>query len=233
MHRPAILAAALLLLLPSPLTAQFREADHAHVWVGLLGDYAVTDRVALYQEVWLRRGEEGTVWQQRHFVQGATLTLGRGWRVAAGHGFIRTSAYGELPGAATDEQRAWTHVTYAHETGPLRWTHRTRLEHRWLSLVDGDGPTQRTARWRQQLRLVLPTSERAYLHAQGESFTRLAPRDERYALEQTRAQLGVGYTVARATNLELVYLDQRLRRATQRERNHTLVLNVRANWALR
>ena len=222
-----------MLALPLPLAAQVRTADQTHAWFGLLGDYGLTDRLALYQEVWLRRGEEAAVWQQRHFVQGVTLTLGQHWRVAAGHGFIRTSAYGELPGRPTDEQRAWTHVTFAHETGRLRWTHRTRLEHRWISPVEGDGPTQRTARWRQQLRLVYPTGAKAYLHAQGENFVRLAPAEDRYDLEQTRAQLGVGYTVAKATDLELAYLDQRLRRATERERNRTLVLNVRATWKLR
>lgn len=222
-----------LLLFPSPLLAQLRHADQAHVWTGLLGDYAITDPVALYQEVWLRRAEEGAVWQQRHFVQGVTLTLGARWRVAAGHGFIRTSAYGELPGDPTDEQRLWTHVTFAHATGKLRWTHRTRLERRWLSPVEGDGPTQHTGRWRQQLRLVYPASAKAYVHAQGENFVRLAPERQRWDLEQTRAQLGLGYTVAKATNLELSYLNQRLRRATEREQNHTLVLNVRATWKLR
>ena len=224
---------ATLLLVPVPLLAQVRHADQAHAWLGLLGDYAVGDRVALYQEVWLRRAEEARVWQQRHFVQGVTLTLGPHWRVAAGHGFIRTSAYGELPHDPTDEQRLWTHVTFAHGTGKLRWTHRTRLERRWISPVDGDGPTQHLGRWRQQLRLVYPLSAKAYVHVQGESFTRLAPREQRGDLEQTRAQAGLGYTIAKATNLELAYLDQRLRRATEREQNHTLVLNVRATWKLR
>jgi hypothetical protein len=219
-----------LAFVPSLAVAQLRTADQSHVWTGLLGDYRVTDRVALYQEVWLRRGEEGAVWQQRHFVQGATLTLGHGWRVAAGHGFIRTSAYGELPAAPSDEQRLWAHVTYAHETGRLRWTHRTRLERRW---IDDDASTLHTARWRQQLRLVYPLTAKAYAHAQGENFVRLAPSAQRGDLEQTRAWLGAGYPVARATNLELSYLQQRVRRATARERNHTLVLNVRATWPLR
>jgi hypothetical protein len=166
-------------------------------------------------------------------VHGLTLTLGARWRVAAGHGFIRTSAYGELPGPATNEQRAWTHVSFAHQTGRLRWSHRTRLERRWITPVEGPGPRQHTARWRQQVRVVYPMSPKAYLHAQGENFVRLAPSDQRYDLEQTRAQAGVGYTVAKATNLELSYLNQRLRRATAREQNHTLVLNVRATWKLR
>ena len=140
---------ATLLLFPAPLTAQLREAGQLHVWAGLLGDYPIGDRWALYQEVWLRRAEDGATWQQRHFVHGATLTLGSHWRVAAGHGFIRTSAYGELPHDATDEQRLWTHVSFAHATGRVRWTHRTRLERRWISPVEGDGPTQHTGRWRQ------------------------------------------------------------------------------------
>ena len=221
------------LLLPAPALAQVRHAEQAHAWAGLLGNYSINDRFALYQEAWLRRAEEGATWQQRHFVQGVTLTLSRHWRVAAGHGFIRTSAYGELPGRPTDEQRLWTHVSFAHATGRLRWTHRTRLEQRWLSPVEGDGPTLRTSRWRQQLRLVRPVSARAYVHAQGESFVRLAPAAERHDLEQTRAQLGAGYTLAKATNLEVAYLQQRLRRATQRELNSTLVVNLRANWRIR
>lgn len=228
-----ILLVTLLLLLPAPLTARIRRAEQAHVWVGLLGDYAVGDRWALYQEVWLRRAEEGAVWQQRHFVQGATRSLGEHWRVAAGHGFIRTSAYGELPGDATDEQRLWTHVAFPHETGRLRWSHRTRLERRWISHVEGDEPTQHTGRWRQQLGLVYPLAPKVYLHAQGENFVRLAPREQRWDLEQTRAQGGIGWTVANATSLELAYLNQRLRRATEREENHTVVPNVRANWRIR
>lgn len=220
------------LLFPSPLLAQVRHAEQAHLWFMHFGDYAVTNRVALYQELFLRRAEEGATWQQRHHVHGLTWTLDRHWRVAAGHGFIRTSAYGELPQDATDEQRLWTHVSLSHATGRLRWLHRTRLERRWISPVDGDGPTQHTGRWRQQLRLVYPLSPRAYLHGQGENFIRLAPKAQRYDLEQTRAQLGVGYTAAKATSLELSYLNQRIRRATEREDNHTLVLTVRATWKL-
>lgn len=229
--RYALLAA--LLLSPLPLHAQLRRADQTHLWFMHLGDYAFTDRVALYQELFLRRADEGATWQQRHHVHGLTWTVGRGWRVAAGHGFIRTSAYGELPQAATDEQRLWTHATFAHATGRLRWSHRTRLEQRWISPVEGDGPTQRTARVRQQLRVVHPAGARAYVHAQGESFIRLAPRAQRGDLEQTRAQAGVGWRVAKVTILELSYLNQRLRRATAREENHTLVLTVRATWKLR
>ena len=225
--------AILTLLAPAPLAAQVRHADQQHAWVGLLGDYPIGDRWALYQEVWLRRAEEGATWQQRHLVQGATLTLGKHWRVAAGHGFIRSSAYGELPHAPTDEQRLWTHASFAHATGRLRWTHRTRLERRWISPVEGDGPTQHLARVRQQLRLVHPLGARAYVHAQGETFIRLAPAEQRGDLEQTRAQAGLGFTVAKATNVELAYLNQRLRRATEREENHTLVLAVRAGWRLR
>jgi hypothetical protein len=227
--RHALLVAAV--LVPAALPAQVRTASQAHAWAGLLGDYAITDRVALYQEVWLRRAEEGATWQQRHFAQGATLTLHPRWRVTAGHTYVRSLQYGELPAAReTDEHRAWTHVTFTHATGPLRWTHRTRAEWRW---IQASPEWTRTARVRQQVRAVLPVGEKTYLAAQGESFVRLHPAAQRGDLEQTRAWASVGRTIAPRTNLELSYLGQRLRRATERERNHTLVVNLRATWRLR
>ena len=220
-----------LLLLPATATAQLRSADQANAWVGLLGDYPIGDRWALYQEVWLRRADWGRTWQTRHFAQGVTLTLDRHWRVSAGHTYAHASPYGELPAAAaTDENRVWTHVTFAHATGKLRWSHRARAEWRW---IEATPEWRRTARWRQQLRLVYPVSGKTYLYGGGETFIRLYPTADRYDLEQTRAQAGVGHTIATATNVELGYLEQRLRRATERERNHTLTLTVRAGWRLR
>lgn len=222
---------AVALLLPAPAFAQVRHAEQANVWVGLLGDYAVGDRVALTQEVWLRRAEWGRVWQARQFTQGVTLTLDRRWSVAAGYMYAHADPYGELPAAAaTDENRAWGQLALAHATGKLRWSHRARGEWRW---IEATPEWRRTARWRQQLRLVYPVRPTTYVFGSGESFVRVYPTAERYALEQTRAQVGVGHTVAKRTSVELAYLNQRLRRAKEREENHTLVLDIRAGWRIR
>jgi hypothetical protein len=229
MRLPLTLLVAL--LLPAPALAQVRHAEQAHAWVGLLGDYPIGDRFALYQEVWLRRADWGRTWQTRHFAQGVTLTIDPRWRVTAGYTYAHGSPYGALPAAAaTDENRAWAHVTFAHETGRLRWSHRTRAEWRF---IHADAEWHRTARWRQQLRLTYPLGAKAYVFGAGETFTRLYPTAERYALEQTRAQAGFGRTIAKDTRLELGYLNQRLRRATEREENHTLVANLRATWRIR
>lgn len=225
--------APILAALPAPaaLGAQVAVADQSHAWLSHFGDYLLTDRLALYQEVFLRRAEEGATWQQRHFAQGVTLTLGKAVRVTAGHTYVHTSAYGELPGAAgVDENRAWAQVQLAHATGKLRWIHRTRGEYRW---IEARPAWTRTARWRQQLRLVYPVGTKSYLTAGGESFVRLSPAAQEGDLEQSRLTAAVGRTVATGTSLELGYLHQRLRRAREREHNHTLVVNVRAAWRVR
>lgn len=218
-------------LAPAALGAQVAVADQSHAWLSHFGDYLLGDRAALYQEVFLRRAERGAVWQQRHFAQGATLILHPRLRVAVGHTYVHTSAYGDLPGPpGTDEHRAWAHLLASHATGRLRWIHRTRGELRW---IEGGDEWARTARWRQQLRLVYPLGGRSYVTGGGESFVRVSPAAQRFDLEQSRLTAALGRTVARGTDVELGYLHQRLRRSVEREHNHTLVLNVRAAWRLR
>lgn len=220
-----------LLLLPAALGAQVRTADQAHVWVNHFGDYLIGKHAALYQEVFLRRAEEGATWQQRHFAQGVTWIASPRVRVAVGHTYVRNSRYGELPAAAaTDENRAWTHLILSHGLGPLRVSHRTRAEYRWL---EAEPSWTRTARVRQLVRAVYPLPQRWYVAGGGETFIRLHPEPQRGDLEQTRATLMVGRTVAAGTNLEVGWQEQRLRRATQRERNQTLMVSLRGTWRLR
>ena len=225
--RPLLLA---LLLAPAAVGAQVRTADQVHVWVNHFGDYLIGDHLALYQEVFARRAEEGATRQQRHFAQGVTWIFNPTVRVAVGHTYVRTSPYGELPVRDdVDENRAWTHVMLSHNVGRLRVTHRTRAEYRW---VEAAPEWTRTARWRQLVRAVYPLPDKWYVAGGGETFIRLSPAAQQGDLEQTRATLMVGRTIAKGTNLEAGWQEQRLRRARERERNQTIMLSLRATWRL-
>ena len=221
---------ALLLFLPASAFAQVRTAGQQNLWFGLLGDYPVGRRLAIAQELWLRRADAGATWQQDELLHGVSWTLDPHWRVAAGHTYVHSYSYGELPRPAADENRAWAQLSLAHGLGPLRLSHRARGEWRWIS---ANGAHTETAHWRQQLRATYPLTPKAYLFGTGESFIRVHPAAERYALEQVRLSTGAGFTVAKATVVEVGWLEERQRRAREREHNHTLVLALRAGWRLR
>lgn len=226
----AVLAAALVAACAPAADAQIRSASDEHVWVGLLGDYPVGRRLGLVQEDWLRRADAGATWQQVELLQGLAWAVVPRWRLAGGYTYQHNFPHGAFQHRATDENRAWVQSTLSHGLGRLRVAHRTRAELRWIG---DEGTWTRAARVREQLRATLPMAHASYAFGGGESFIRVYPAGERYALEQTRFQVGVGRTVAHATSLELAYLEESLRRTHEREHNHTLAFTVRAGWRLR
>ena len=217
---------------------------NANAWLAYAGEHPVAraSRTALHLELQLRRADLGAEWQQLLVRGGVTRELRPGVRVAAGYAHVRTHPYGDAPvGAEFPEHRSWQQLALSHATGPASWTHRYRLEQRWVGVTGTEGEAAgRVGGWRYANRVrylaraALPLGEGsgaarpAYVAGSAELFVGVGRGVPRSVFDQSRAGVALGWQARPTLRVELGYLHQYLLKASGREaeRNHTLQLAV-------
>ena len=164
---------------------------------------------SLYSEVESRQGNAqlgtqrlGRVEFRLHVAPYFSLTTGY---VLAANGFGRVDTF------TAPEHHFYQEVTLADQSGPVRASHRLRVEERWLR------PTPEAAfrfapRLRYQLRLMVPLRTsgrlpvgRTYGVVADELFAGLGPCSGACLLEENRASAGLGYRLSPRTSLEMAY----------------------------
>ena len=214
---------------------------NANAWLVYVGEHplARASRTAVHLELQLRRADLGADWQQLLVRGGLTRELRPGVRVGAGYAHVRTHPYGDAPvGEEFPERRSWQQLSLAHATGPASWTHRYRLEQRWVGVTEADGaPTGEVTDWRYAnrvrylARVVLPLGEApgpapAYVAGSGELFVSFGRQVQLNVFDQSRTGVALGWHLRPTLRVELGYLHQYLLKANGRdaERNHTIQL---------
>lgn len=181
-------------------------------WLKSSADTPLRGSWSLYAEVetrqgnaWLNGQHLGRLGLRLH--PAPFLTLTTGYVLAANDG---TGAYG-LTGP---EHRLYQEALLVDATGPVRASHRLRVEERWLRPMP-EQAFRFAPRLRYQLRLVLPLHTGGklpvgalYLVAADELFATLGPHQGRSFVEENRASGGLGYRLSRRTAVELSYLHQ-------------------------
>lgn len=214
--------------------------SNSNLWLVYAGDHPLRagSRTGLHVEAQARRAELGAEWQQLLLRGGLTRALGSGVRAAAGYAFVQSWPYGDAPApAAFPEHRTWQQVQLAHATRPIDWTHRYRLEQRWIGVtgVDPADPEAVTGwryanRFRYQaratvpLKSVSPVLQRAYAAAYDEVFLGFGREVRFNTLDQNRLGVVMGLQVAPNFRAEAGYVYQYVLKASGRdtEHNHTL-----------
>lgn len=213
------------------------------MWTGLFIDEPVSKRTALWFDGSWRRMDFGDAPQQVLLRPGVQFTLTPGVRVAAGYAYIATAPYGNLPAAnATREQRTWQQLTLTHKGGPFTFSHRYRLEQRWmhplLAVAGSDereaGPTTYQNRLRYQARgqanlFDLRFKTRPLIgFVWDELLMPLGGPTQSFTVGQNRATAGVGIPLSARTRAEVGYMNLYNAFSSRRanEVNHTLWLSL-------
>lgn len=245
---PRRLSAALTFLcaatLPTAAHAQpwvTRQQDA--MWAGVFIDEPISKRTALWFDGSWRRMDFGDKPQQLLLRPGVQFTLTQGVRVAAGWAYIATAPYGNLPAAnATREQRTWQQLTLTHRGGPFTFSHRYRLEQRWihpLLNVAGsdereDGPTTYQNRFRYQARAQANLFDVKFQKRPvigfvwNELLMPLGGPNQTFTIGQNRATAGVGIPLSARVRTEVGYMNLYNAFAARRanEVNHTLWVSM-------
>jgi hypothetical protein len=235
---------AVLWALPLSASAQaWQNESQDAQWVGAFLDQPITANTSLWFDGSWRRMDFGARPQQLLLRPGVQYTLAPGVRIAAGYAYIGTAPYGALPSTnPLREQRSWQQLTLAHKGGPVAFSHRYRLEQRWIRPLVPSAPSadermlgpaayQNRFRYLGRAQMELPAlrwRRRPLLAlAWDELLMPVGGSTQLFTIGQNRATVGVGVPVSAKQRLEVAYMNLYnafpARRAN--EINHTLWLS--------
>jgi hypothetical protein len=217
-------------------------ADNQNVWLNYVGDHPLFGGpLGLHLEVQNRLSEWGRDWQQLLIRPGINYQFTPNWSASLGYGFVRTYPYGELPVAHRfDEHRIYEQLQYKQDLLGLKWTHRLRLEQRWIEELQKqpDGRfTRENWRGEQRVRYLLRTEwpltedRRFYVPIWNEAFFNFGGNIVWNHFDQNRAFIGLGWQVDKHVRLETGFMEQTVKRRGGQnwENNHTLSVWLSSN----
>ncbi|HBL38326.1 MAG TPA: hypothetical protein DDZ19_04465 [Flavobacteriales bacterium] len=231
-----LLVAGMLSVLSTSAQDTRDVATHQHTWFMAFGNHRLSDTWGVHTEYQFRRTDLGQDWQQ------SLMRIGLDWHrseqhvVTAGYGWIRSYPYGEQPIAQLfDEHRIWQQLITKSKTGAINWTHRYRLEQRFMDRPEGSA-WQHRARYFVQISWSIPNHTNWSISAYEEAFIGL--RDLAMPvinlLQQNRLSAALNYRLNNGTSLQVGWLQQVLWKGDGRaENNQTLLLGVRHDLDLR
>jgi hypothetical protein len=231
-----LLVAGMLSLLSTSAQETRDVATHQHTWFMAFGNHRLSDTWGVHTEYQFRRTDLGQDWQQ------SLMRIGLDWHrseqhmVTAGYGWIRSYPYGEQPIAQLfDEHRIWQQLITKSKTGAINWTHRYRLEQRFMDRPEGSA-WQHRARYFVQISWSIPNHTNWSISAYEEAFIGLRElaMPVTNLLQQNRLSAALNYRLNNGTSLQVGWLQQVLWKGDGRaENNQTLLLGVRHDLDLR
>jgi hypothetical protein len=210
-------------------------------WLQSVNTIRLNSKWSLHAEYQWRRTDGLKYWQQGLLRIGANLKLNDNMIVHAGYAWAETFPYGDQPIAAAGtfpEHRLYEQLTFRQVTGKLSFSHRFRVEQRWLGRVRPNTGNDREIegwnflhRFRYQFRTVYQLSKRPYFVALDEVFIGAGKNVGTNIFDQNRIFLLFGYKFNDKISLEAGYFNQtlqqgrRVNNATIMQRNNGAVVS--------
>lgn len=228
---PAFLLFLTIAVLPARAWPQ--ALTNANGWYMYFGSHAFSDRWGAHLEGQYRRSDVLLGWQQLLLRSGINYRLNRRVTLRPGYAYVRSYAYGEVPGRPTREHRLYQDALVQHRLGTPDAEHRFRLEQRFIAPTmiapgqDTNWEYRNRARYRLQVRVPFraPSVNEAklYLCLYNELFAAFGAHGGSQWLDQNRAYGALGINLNDRHRLEIGYQLQYVSRGpTLYERNHTL-----------
>ncbi|NND63851.1 MAG: DUF2490 domain-containing protein [Flavobacteriaceae bacterium] len=197
-----ILSIAVLLLAFSQISAQDTGEDEFGLWAMYFGTNQISDDFSIHTEVQHRSYEFGSNFNQLllrtglnyHFSENATATIG--------YGYISTDpTFPEPEGEENNsEHRIFQQFVLKNKVGAFKFSHRYRIEQRFLDNFLTGKDTQHRARY--LLRVTYPVNEQWFLTAYDELFINL----QEPIFGQNRLYGAVGYNFNKNVSTQVGYL---------------------------
>ncbi len=246
MHRSIFILLTVFTLGTSVASAASIIDSNGNMWLNYVGDHPIGNGPwGIHLEAQNRRADLGKDWQQLLLRTGINYTVNPSLMLTAGYAWVQTYPYGDFP-AAHDfpEHRIWEQAQITQKALGLTWTHRFRLEQRFIGeekkQPDG-GWSVNNWRYQNRVRYMLGTSipltedKKTYLALWDEVFINFGPHMAHNMFDQNRAFIGIGRKLTDSTSLEVGYMEQSLqhRDGVVWEANHTIAVWLKSKWAIK
>lgn len=220
-----------------------RVNDYNYInWVQSFNTIGLNKKWSLHAEYQWRRDQGLKNWQQSLLRLGINYKLNEQVTAHLGYGWIETFAYGEYPIAANGtfpEHRIYEQLTLRQPLNKWTFTHRFRVEQRWLGRrVPNTGTDRQIEGWtflhrfRYQFRLQRPLWSKAddqlYLAAADELFIGAGKNLGINIFDQNRIFLLAGYKFSPRFSLEAGYMNQTLQQG--RRVNGQTIMQRNNGW---
>lgn len=219
-----------------------RVTDHnANLWISHWGDHRFHARWSFHTEAHWRRADLGLGWQQLLLRPAINFHLNDGVMFTAGYSYYGNYPYGAHPARFLSwEHQSWEQIQSGHSIGRLRFTHRYRLEQRFIAVVapsetdPGKGVLDRYTfqnRFRYRVWATLPigrdkvTPGSFSLNLYDEVFLNFGSSDRVDFIQQNRLSALLGYQTSQSTGLLLGYLLQHIERPGAASGNDLIEVN--------
>jgi len=240
------------LLLTIHLSAQNdRVNDFNNInWLQTFNTISLNKKWSLHLEYQWRRDKGFKNWQQSLLRIGANYKLNDNVTAHLGYGWIETFSYGDYPIASNGtfpEHRIYEQISFRQPVNKFLFTHRFRIEQRWLGGVKAGTAGNREIedwfllhRFRYQFRMQHPFftkgDKQFYGAAADELFIGAGKNLGTNIFDQNRIFLLAGYRFNKKLALEAGYFNQtlqqgrRINNATIMQRNNGFVVSSFINW---
>lgn len=202
-----------------------RVNDYNYInWVQSFNTIRLNKQWSLHAEYQWRRDQGLKNWQQSLLRLGVNYMLNEQVTAHLGYGWIETFSYGDYPIAANGtfpEHRIYEQLNLKQPVNKWTFTHRFRVEQRWLGRRRANSSGDREIegwtflhRFRYQFRLQRPLWSKAddqlYLAAADEIFIGAGKNLGTNIFDQNRIFLLAGYKFSPRFSLEAGYMNQTL-----------------------
>lgn len=222
------------------LQAQQREiSESQNSWFMLMNEFRLSPKWFISNEVHIRRANGLKDWQQFLLRPALNYRLDPNIELAAGYSYILTYPYGEQPVAVrAPEHNIWQQLLLRHAVGKVGFTHRYRLEERFVGNIEQVGNTFEVngsnyrQRFRYRLTANLPLKRFAeykvlFVAAFNELWVNLDDILFVNSFNQNWIYAGLGYQFSEVGNIQAGYLDQLISKGGNRyERNPTISVSL-------
>ncbi len=231
----------LLALAALALPVYSQTTDNANMWFVYNGDHPIAkSKWGAHLEGHWRRSDFGLKWQQLLLRPAVNYQLSKNIGLSGGYTFLQTRPWGEFPNPGTfHEHRIHEQITYNRRTWKLDFSHRVRLEQRYMGVlakqVDGSyamNSFRYQNRIRYQGRTQIPLKKlgdgKNYVALSDEIFFNFGKNVDRNVFDQNRAMISLGRDIGHQTRAEIGFMEQTLQRRGGQifEHNHTLQFTI-------
>jgi Protein of unknown function (DUF2490) len=221
-----------------------KHDSNGNIWLNYAGDHPIVgSKWGVHLEGQVRRSDLGEDWQQVLVRPGVNYQLTPSTMLSMGYAHVETYPYGDFPALHEfPEHRFWQQVSHTKKWMGLDWTHRFRLEQRWIGEMQNNGGGDWDVgnwrfenRFRYMLRTTIPLTEskKTYLALSNEVFFNFGGNIKGNDFDQNRAFIGIGHKLNDTTRVELGFMEQTIQRRGGKiwEHNNTAVLWLLSNHA--
>lgn len=202
MNKKKLLLLILILLAFKNTHAQETGEDELGSWFMVFTTNRVSDNFSIHAEAQYRTFEFGANFNQLLLRTGLNYHINEKAIVTLGYGNITTDGSFENPDGEKNatENRIYQQFVLKNSVGKLKFSHRYRLEQRFITTAAGEDDTQHRARY--FLRLTYPINDTWYLTAYDEVFINL----QEPLFGQNRLYGAIGYNFSKNISTQVGYL---------------------------